>query len=198
MNKKIYIFSFLLFLFSCESEITRDSGDILLNKNFQALYVATVYNLDWPSSRNLNEVQQIKEMQRILNTAKELKINNIFLQVRPSGDVIYKSKYEPSSFFLTGKQGKTLTYDPLKRWIIEAKKRRIKIHAWINPFRLGVKVIKKYDKRSPRFKSFALELKRGIYWANPGDKSTTNYIIKLIKELIDNYDIAGIHFDDYF
>ena len=188
-----------ILLFSCESEFQRTGGVLTkLDEEFKGLYVATISNLDWPSRNNLSTIDQIKEIKKILDTAVELKINNIFLQVRPAGEVIYPSKYEPTSYFLTGKQGKTLDYDPLEKWISEAKLRNIKIHAWLNPYRIGVPEIRKYDKKSPIYRNFTLKLKKGFYWANPGHKETVNYILKIIKELIENYDIAGIHFDDYF
>src|SRR5437773_491318 len=103
-------------------------------REFRAAWVATVANIDWPSEAGLPADQQQKEMSQILDRAQELNLNVIILQVRTSCDALYESKLEPWSEFLTGTQGKSPGYDPLKTWIDECHRRGIELHAWFNPF----------------------------------------------------------------
>lgn len=199
MKRKIAIITFIFF-FSCASnENFADVGiGNMAEEEFNAVFVSTIYNLDWPSRSNLNREQQIAEIEKILDISTEMNIKNIILQVRDAGEVIYYSIYEPWSFFLSGEQGVSMGYDPLQIWIEEGKKRGIKIHAWINPYRVGVPGILKYNKKSPKNKPFVKNLGKGYYWMDPGNQKSTEYIKGIVTELLKNYDIAGIHFDDYF
>src|SRR5690348_6650266 len=91
-------------------------------REFRGVWVATVDNIDWPSSRGLPVAQQKRELINIFDTAAGMKLNAIILQIRPSADAIYPSKYEPWSEYLTGKQGKAPKpyYDPLAFAVEEA------------------------------------------------------------------------------
>ena len=106
-------------------------------REFRAAWVSTVANIDWPSRRDLSTEKQQAEIIQILDTAAQLKLNALILQVRPSGDAIYPSTLEPWSEFLTGEQGRAPNpfYDPLQFWIEQAHKRGIQLHAWFNPYR---------------------------------------------------------------
>src|SRR5688500_8602142 len=106
-------------------------------REFRAVWVATVGNIDWPSKPGLSTEQQKAETIRILDRAKEINLNAIVLQVRTTADALYESKLEPWSYFLTGKQGQAPSpyYDPLEFWIAESHKRGMQLHAWFNPFR---------------------------------------------------------------
>ena len=99
-------------------------------REFRAAWVSTVANIDWPSRKDLNVQQQRAEIVAIVNRAKELNMNALILQVRPSADAIYPSAIEPWSEFLTGEQGRAPSpfYDPLKLWIDEAHERGIELH----------------------------------------------------------------------
>src|SRR4051794_22418491 len=94
-------------------------------REFRAVWVATVANIDWPSKPGLPSDQQQKEAIAILDKCVEVNMNAVVLQVRTSCDALYDSKLEPWSYFLTGEQGKAPTpyYDPLKFWCDEAHKR---------------------------------------------------------------------------
>src|SRR5262245_56864839 len=75
-------------------------------REFRAVWVATVGNIDWPSKPGISTEQQQAEAIKILDRCSELNLNCVMLQVRPAADALYASRFEPWSYFLTGKQGK--------------------------------------------------------------------------------------------
>lgn len=177
--------------------------------DFRAVWVSTVLNLDYPSSGTTNSEQLKAEAQNIIQTVKFAGLNAIILQVRPTADAIYPSAYFPWSKYLTGKQGVAPDnqFDPLKYWIEEAHKNGIELHAWINPYR----ITRKTDKEPAHdFQSLAsnhpavlhpewvVKHTDGNLYFNPGIPEVRQYIAKSVEELIRNYDVDGIHFDDYF
>ncbi len=173
-----------------------------LPREFRAVWVATVANIDWPSKPGLSNDDLRIEMVRILDRAQKLHLNAIVFQVRPSADAMYPSKLEPWSWFLTGTQGKGLerNFDPLQFTIEESHRRGIELHVWLNPYRvlhpmqhgpvcdthLSVthpEVVKKY----------------GPYlWMDPSEKEVQDHSFDVFMDLVDRYDIDGIHVDDYF
>src|SRR5690349_1920886 len=104
---------------------------------FRAVWVATVDNIDWPSKRGISTDQAKAEMIRILDKCKELNLNAVIFQVRPSNDALYDSKIEPWSEYLTGVQGQPPRpyWGPLEFAVNEAHKRGIELHCWFNPYR---------------------------------------------------------------
>ncbi|MBT4610980.1 MAG: family 10 glycosylhydrolase, partial [Gemmatimonadetes bacterium] len=106
-------------------------------REFRAVWVATVDNIDWPSEPGLPTHVQKAEAVAILHGAAEMGLNAIVLQVRPHCDALYASQLEPWSSYLSGVQGQAPDpyYDPLQFWISEAHLRGLELHAWFNPFR---------------------------------------------------------------
>src|SRR3954454_17546087 len=106
-------------------------------REFRAVWVATVANIDWPSRKGLSTQEQQKEIIAILDRCAETRLNAVVLQVRTSCDAFYPSKLEPWWEYLTGKQGRAPEpmYDPLQMWVDEAHRRGIELHAWFNPYR---------------------------------------------------------------
>ncbi|RLD13454.1 hypothetical protein DRI50_07150, partial [candidate division KSB1 bacterium] len=104
---------------------------------FRGAWIASVANIDWPKHYSDSPEKQKKDLIHLLNTLKKTGLNAVFLQVRPECDALYKSNYEPWSFWLTGEQGKPPVpyYDPLAFAIEEAHKRGLELHAWFNPYR---------------------------------------------------------------
>jgi len=109
-------------------------------REFRAVWVATVANIDWPSLPGLTTDQQQKEILDILERHHENGINAVILQVRPTADALFQSDLEPWSRFLSGKQGEAPEpyYDPLDFWIEECHKRGMELHAWLNPYRISL------------------------------------------------------------
>ena len=157
-------------------------------RDFRASWVATVWGIDWPKSKVVSE--QKKEMDIILDRAQSGNMTAVMLQVRGFSDAIYRSSYDPWSSALTGTRGKDPGYDPLQYAIEGAHRRGLELHVWINPYRLGT-----YSVRAPQIKDSWI-LPAGIL--DPGNPDVRKYILDVIAEIIDNYDIDGILFDDYF
>ncbi len=168
-------------------------------KEFRGAWVASVYNLDWPSKPGLSAAEQKAELRAILNRAASIGLNAILFQVRPASDALYASKYEPWSAFLTGKQGVSPGYDPLEFAISEAHARGIELHAWFNPFRGAVHTTdalaaSHVAREHPEWvRKYA-----GQLWIDPGEPAARRYVLDVITDVVRRYDIDGVHIDDYF
>jgi uncharacterized lipoprotein YddW (UPF0748 family) len=173
-------------------------------REFRAVWVATVDNIDWPSKPGLTTEQQKNEAIAILDKAKQLNLNAVIFQVRPHTDAMYSSKIEPWSYYLTGKEGKAPKpyYDPLQFWITEAHKRGLELHAWFNPYRAKHPAMKSASASNSIIKTHPeLVLKlgsNGYYWMDPSLKATQDWTTNVIMDVVKRYDIDGVHFDDYF
>ncbi len=171
-------------------------------REFRGAWVATVYNLDWPSKPGLSPATQRAEMVRILDKAAALGLNAILFQVRPACDAFYDSPREPWSFWLTGRMGRPPEpfYDPLAFTIDEAHKRGLELHAWFNPFRAspnaatipasGGHVSKAQPALVKRYSAFL--------WLDPSHDGARQLAIDAILDVVRRYDIDGVHLDDYF
>jgi uncharacterized lipoprotein YddW (UPF0748 family) len=169
-------------------------------REFRAVWVATVANIDWPTKPGLPDAQQQAEVIAILNRVQALNMNAVLLQVRPAADAIYPSQLEPWAEWLAGEQGKAPGYDPLAFWIAEAKKRGIEVHAWFNPYRARhTKAVSPISKdhianRAPN----AVKSYGGFLWLDPGERAAQDHSYNVIMDVLRRYDIDGVHFDDYF
>lgn len=167
-----------------------------------AAWVSTVYNLDWPSSNSKNNPQmQKQELINMLDKLKETGINTIVLQVRPKADALYKSSINPWSDVLTGTAGKDPGYDPLKFAVEEAHKRNMEIHAWFNPYRVTTSGtdFNKLAANSPArlHPEWVISYNDKLYY-DPGLPEVRKHIVDTVNEVVSNYNVDGIHFDDYF
>ena len=174
----------------------------VVESEFRAAWVATVANIDWPSSPGLSTEDQQREAIAILDVLSDLNFNAAVFQVRPQCDAFYKSDLEPWSYYLTGEQGKAPDpyYDPLTFWVEESHKRGIELHVWFNPYRahhpIGGEISEgSIVKRRP---DLAKELKGGYWWLDPAKQGTQDHSIAVVMDVLERYDIDGIHFDDYF
>jgi uncharacterized lipoprotein YddW (UPF0748 family) len=177
-----------------------------IRREVRAAWVATVWNIDWPTTRN-HVTNQRAQMNAILDAAASMRLNALFLQVRSQCDAMYPSTIEPWSFFLTGRMGRApspSTYDPLREWIDGARARGIELHAWINPYRALVQTPGTGDSGfiAPNHVSIAnpsIVVQYGTQrWLDPGNPATVNHIHNVITDLLNRYDLDGIVFDDYF
>ncbi len=135
------------------------------------------------------------------NLAKD-GFNTVFVHVRSHSDAMYDSKIFPWSVYCTGTEGKNPGYDPLEIMVSEAHSAGLKIEAWINPYRVkGTSNTSKIANSSPAYKWLDTEkvivLDNGIYY-NPADEEVIELIVSGVEEIVRNYDVDGIHFDDYF
>lgn len=164
--------------------------------------------LDW-EKLPADEAGFKKGVDQILERCVELKMNAVFVQVRPDADAMYPSAYFPWSRFVTGTQGQDPGYDPLEYFVQAAHRRGLQFHAWINPYRV-TGYLNRWNQVSEQ--SFARQwlsdgdtsndrwvLKHnGEYYLNPSVEEVQQRIIGGVREIVEHYDVDGIHFDDYF
>ncbi len=200
------IFAALLVLLAggvCFGETQNEDAEAPpLRREFRAAWVATVANIDWPSKPGLSTAEQQAEMRALLDDAVRMNLNAIILQVRPSCDALYDSKLEPWSEFLTGKMGQAPDpyYDPLEFAIAEAHKRGLELHAWLNPYRT-----RHAGTKTPAAKTHISQTHPEIvkqygdyHWMDPGEPAAFEHTMAVIRDVVERYDIDGIHMDDYF
>ncbi|MCB0523920.1 MAG: family 10 glycosylhydrolase [Lewinellaceae bacterium] len=206
----LFSFLFLILLIALPSKAysqDRRPGDPLKNE-MRAVWVATVANIDWPSSPGLSSERQKAEFDSLLDVLKAMNMNAVFVQIRPAGDAFYKSKTVPLSRFLVGKQGTALDdslYDPLTYMIKATHDRRMEFHAWMNPFRASWDLdTAKLDSIHPLRALSPATKKQWFYqygtkwYFNPANPSVRLYLVNVVKDVLLRYDVDGIHFDDYF
>jgi len=171
-------------------------------REFRGVWVATVANIDWPSSPNLTVAKQQEELVAILDRAQALNLNAIIFQVRPAGDALYESELEPWSEYLTGRQGVAPTprWDPLAFAVREAHARGLELHAWFNPYRARHSSAK--SPLSPKHIAVAnpsLAKRYGAFvWMDPGEAAVRAHTLRVILDVVSRYGIDGVHIDDYF
>ena len=131
---------------------------------------------------------------------KNTGFNTLIVQVRPFCDALYDSKLFPPSHILSGEQGKSAGYDALKIMCAITHKLGMKLHAWVNPYRVTAnQTPQKLSGDNPyiKDKSLGLALESGII-LNPANEAARKLITEGVTELAENYDIDGVQFDDYF
>jgi uncharacterized lipoprotein YddW (UPF0748 family) len=198
MFKKSCILLLLILISSCSIFNSIPQPE----REFRGFWVATVVNIDWPKKGNDDVDKKKSDFLKILNFYQDLNFNAAIVQVRTAGDAFYKSDFAPWSRFLTGKEGKPLnTEEDLLQWMIdETHSRGMEFHAWLNPYRatfdLKTEVLStEHDyNRHPEWM-----LKYGKkYYYDPGLPEVQEHMVSIIDEIVTNYDIDAIHYDDYF
>lgn len=177
-------------------------------EQFRGVWVSTVYNLDFPSKKGMTEKQYKAEYLKLLDNLEDLNMNSLIFQVRPKLDAFYKSDINPWSEYLMGEEGKNPGWDPMEWMIEETHKRGMEFHAWFNPYRVTTsKEIKKSIKdqlNELSEKNWAKLNPEYVYrfdgrlYLNPGEPAVIEHINKSVMEVVENYDIDAVHFDDYF
>lgn len=169
-------------------------------KDMRAAWISTVHNIDFPKTKN-NVTAQKNEFTSMLDKLQDMGMNTVVVQVRPKGDALYKSKINPWSDVLTGTQGKDPGYDPLEFMVAEAHKRGMELHAWLNPYRVttsGTSVNNLATNHPARKNpSMVFEYNGALYY-DPASNVVQQHIADTVKEIVQNYKVDAIHFDDYF
>lgn len=136
----------------------------------------------------------------IVQCCKGNGFNTLVVQVRPFCDALYKSEYFPWSHILTGVQGENPGYDPLEVMCKICKMNNLKIHAWVNPYRVSTSnTPSKLAENNPyrQDKTLGIVTDSGTY-LDPSNENARELIINGIEEIVNNYDVDAIQFDDYF
>jgi len=171
-------------------------------REFRGAWIATVINLDWPSSPGLDAGTQRGELMRLLDELQTAGVNAVMFQVRSECDAMYASTIEPWSYWLTGGQGRPPNpfYDPLQFAVAEAHKRGMELHAWFNPYR-SVREVGSYTNASNHV-SVAhpdwIIRNANLKVLDPGLPQVRSYVTSVIMDVVNRYDVDGVHFDDYF
>ncbi len=186
---------------SASGTVTKTSAD-----DMRGIWVSTVMNLDYPSVKTTDAATLKAEADKILDNIKAMNMNTVFLQVRPCGDAFYKSDIFPWSSYISGTQGVAPAggFDPLEYWVSAAHARGLELHAWINPYRItrgGDTEWNSLSADNPAKGDYAdcvVKYSDGNYYYDPGNPKSVDLIVKGALEIVNNYDVDGIHMDDYF
>lgn len=173
-----------------------------VKREVRSVWMATVWALDWPSSTSSTTAQK-NEMVKYLDVLQKNNFNAVYFQVRTMSDAFYKSSYEPWSSYLTETRGKDPGWDPLAFVVEECHKRGMECHAWVNPYRFstGSNWSTAQDqalKSAGMLLAYTKSDGKTTTILNPGLESVRKRIVDVCKEIISNYDVDGLVFDDYF
>ncbi len=169
---------------------------------FRGFWVATVVNIDWPKNGTDAIEKKKTDYLNILDFYQKLNFNTAIVQVRTAGDAFYQSEYAPWSRFLTGDEGTPPKHqENLLSWMIDqTHERGMEFHAWLNPYRATFDL--KTEVLSPehdfnQHPEWMLKYGKKYYY-DPGLPEVQQHMANIIEELVSNYDIDGVHYDDYF
>lgn len=195
------IFSILFLLSGCVT--TSDEPPKSEPEKVSAVWIF-YSELSMLGEKSKNEGTFTAKVEKMLDNCVEWGINTVFLQVRPFSDSFYKSDIFPWSYYLTGKQGKSVDYDPLEICIELAHERGLALHAWINPFRIAFDdAPSKLSENHPALDwiknktADVVFVNGGIYYS-PASSSAQRLVLDGVREIVRKYDVDGIHIDDYF
>lgn len=196
---QLLLLAFLLLPVASMSQ-SESTGE--MKREFRGVWIATVGNIDWPSRKDMSSVEQKKEFIDLLDMCKSMNFNAVIVQIRPSADAFYDSSYEPWSRYLTGLSGEPPVpyYDPLAFLIEETHSRGMEFHAWINPYRAVVNYQEYHPNPLPltyEHPEWFVNYGKNKYF-DPGLPEVREYTLKVINEVVQNYDIDAVHLDDYF
>lgn len=170
-------------------------------RQLRGAWLTTVRNIDWPSEPGLDADQQREELREWLDRAADLRLNAVYFHVRPTADAVYESEYESWARYLTGEQGGDPGYDPLAYAVEQAHLRGLELHAWFNPYRVGWEdpdlaglTDDHPAERNPEW--LIVHDEQG--YLDPGNPDVREWVGDVVLDVVERYDIDGVHFDDYF
>lgn len=171
-----------------------------INNEIRGIYISYIEYQKYFDNKDETEIKL--EIDKIIDNIHENKFNHIILHVRPFSDSIYDSNIYPYSYTVSGKEG-LKKLDVLDYFIEKSHELNIKIYAWINPYRIrNTTEIKNISVENPCYKwlgtnKVKIIKDKGIFY-NPASSEVEELIVNGIEELVKNYNVDGIHFDDYF
>lgn len=195
----VFLLSLSFSTASAQNYAPVDERPPALAREFRGAWIATIYNIDWPSSPGLSADAQQAELRGILDKLAALKMNAVVFQVRPQCDAVYASAIEPWSSSLTGTMGRSPGYDPLAFCIQQAHARGIEVHAWFNPFRALSNNSQQVAASHVTRTAPGITKKFGtMTWCDPASENTRSRALNVILDVVKRYDVDGVHLDDYF
>ena len=199
MKKVIPLILILCFAFSSCSLPQNNTQPVLQKNEYRKAVWIAYYELS-EFTKGKSEYEFEQKINDEFSKLSSYGFNTVTVQIRPCADAFYLSEYFPSSVYFNGTQGGEMLYDPLEIMCSVAQKYKLNIEAWINPYRVSQD--DEYTKLSPD--NFATKNKRmtkvvdGKIYFNPAYDKVTDLIANGVKEIVKNYNISAIHFDDYF
>ena len=197
----------LLSALLCLSFLTAMAEDAPIKREVRGAWLATVYCIDWPTTTGTGVTirnEQKTELRNYINILYTSNLNAVYFQVRPMADALYRSSLEPWSSYITGTRGKDPGWDPLQFAIEECHRRGMECHAWINPYRWATTAAGWSTPQDLKLKEDGMLISytngNGATTTilNPALQATRDRITAVCREIIQNYDVDGIIFDDYF
>lgn len=199
--KKILIIILVLFIGMYMFYYMNKKEDNNIINNFEEDRYVFISYIDYSYLKGKDENILKEEINKMVLNIKENNFNGIILQVRAFSDAIYYSKIFSPSLHIVNNENDKLKLDMLDYFIKLSHENNIKLIAWINPYRIrsnndissisGNNIVNKYLNTS------SVEVKNGIYF-NPAKDEVLDLIIKGVLEIVKNYDVDGILYDDYF
>lgn len=175
----------------------------------RGIWVSNVANIDTPKGLPKEEYQAY--LKQMIKNIADFKLNTIIFQVRPNSDAYYESKLNPWSRYITGTEGKNPGFDVLAFVIAEAKKYGIKVHAWMNPYRISSTPLEQLNMTKEEYLNTLDELNfarrhpehtildgTNKIILSPSHPEVIDFVAETIMEVVNNYDVEGVHIDDYF
>ena len=190
----------LLLCALCLSFLAATAADEPIKREVRGAWLATVYCIDWPTTTGTGTSvrnEQKQELHKYIASLKAANLNAVYFQVRPMADALYRSSLEPWSSYITGTRGKDPGWDPLQFAIEECHRRGMECHAWIVAIPLGNRThvnslgSNSVTKKRP---NITIAYKRE-YFLNPGHPDTKKYLMDITREIVQNYDVDGVHYD---
>ena len=196
----VFSLAIVLVLFTSDKKAPEKAFDAA-QEDIAGVWIASVTNIDFPSSTDMDADALQKEIDAIVENTQALGLNTIYFQVRPCADALYDSQVFPVSAYLS--QSRELPLDTLEYMIDTAREAGISVHAWINPLRVtGGGVSNKdtlpADHPAALHPEWVVEYADGKLYFDCGVPQVRELIAAGVKEIVENYDVAGIVFDDYF
>ncbi len=174
----------------------------LLNPDAEVrgVWIASVYNIDYPSAADLSPEELRAELDAILDTCERCGLNTLFFQVRPTGDALYESDLFPVSRYLS--TDGTLPFDPLGYLVTAAHQRNVRVHAWVNPLRLSMNTTDPAElpdgSPAKAHPEWTVPYADGRLYLNAGLPEVCALVADGVAEIVRGYDVDGVVFDDYF
>lgn len=182
---------------------TNDNAKVEQNersaKEMRGVWVSYI-ELDMQNETDKSESAFRGKFKDIATTSKNAGFNTLIVQVRPFCDALYKSAYFPYSHILSGEQGVSPNYDALKVMCEICSELDLDIHAWVNPYRISTDSTPQVLSENNPYvidNELGEETENGVF-LNPANKMVRKLIIDGVTEIVKNYDVDGIQFDDYF
>jgi uncharacterized lipoprotein YddW (UPF0748 family) len=183
---KTFLFVLISLLTVCQTLCAQQKREV------RAVWLTVNHNLDWPhkSAATKSEIETHKAaLDGMLDQMKKANINIVFFQTRIRGNMVYPSKIEPQTELI---KSQALNFDALQYAIDACHRRGMELHAWVVVYPLG----KNSGRLSRELSKSGIVVKyKNDYYINPGNPQTTPYLVKILKEMVSEYNIDGIHFD---